>query len=435
VRTLLLATRIRLLFYLALVVSSIAAALVAAWTGSAALTLAAGLAVGLGPGVWLLNRGTGPVRRALEALRDGVKSFRDKDFSMRIAVHTRDEVGQLLELYNEVGDRLREERHALRQREVLLETVLRTTPMALVLVTEDDRIVYANRTARDLFTPGERMQGGRFADVLAECPAGMQEAFASASDTLFTVEQAGEDETYHLSQRAFQLNGRRHTLAMVRRLTPELRRQEVEVWKKAIRLMSHELNNSLAPIASLTHSARTIAARPDQTHRLGGIFDTIEERATHLRDFLEGYARFARLPLPSKEPVEWAGFVDRLGRVVPFRLQGTLPATLGHFDPAQMQQALINLIKNAGESGSDARDVTLSIVSVAGMGTRFEVRDRGTGMSETVLRQALLPFYSSKPSGTGLGLPLCREIVEGHGGWLRIENREGGGVAVTCWIP
>jgi two-component system nitrogen regulation sensor histidine kinase NtrY len=434
VKTLPLVSRLRLLFLAGMLASALAGAGVAAWTGSATLSLAAALAVGLGAGLWLLERGARPARRAMAALRDGVKSFRDKDFSMRLAVERGDEVGELMSLYNQVGDELRAERHALRQKEVMLETVLQATPMALVLTASDDRIVYANRAARELFSPGERLQGHVFSDVLAGCPPAMREALQAATDVLFTVEQNGEEETFHVAQREFHLNARRHTLCMVRRLTHELRRQEVEIWKKLIRLMSHELNNSLAPIASLTHSGRLIADKPEHAHRLASIFGTIEERATHLRDFLEGYARFARLPRPCKEPVAWDGFLERLRVLGDFRLDGPLPAAAGHFDPAQMQQVLINLLKNAAE-GSPPGTVTLSVTAGPVDGTRIEVRDRGAGMTDEVLRQALLPFYSSKPAGTGLGLPLCREILEAHGGWIRIAGRSGGGVVVTCWLP
>ncbi|MGH9869830.1 MAG: sensor histidine kinase [Candidatus Polarisedimenticolia bacterium] len=434
-RPLTLASRVRLRFYLTLFLASLAGSLAAWLSGSAMLAMAAFLAAGLWLGAWLLQRALGPIHMSLQALRDGVKSFRDKDFSLRLAVHRRDEFGELMELYNEVADRLRDERHAIRQKEIMLETVLRATPMALILTTADDRIAYANRAAVDLFAPGERLQGHRLADVLRDCPPAMRGAFEAGTDTLFTVDQRGEEETFHVARREFQLNARQHTLSMVRRLTHELRRQEVEIWKKVIRLMSHELNNSLAPIASLSHSARAVAGRPDQAEKLSLIFDTIEERAAHLRDFLEGYARFARLPRPARDRVEWEPFVRGLERMCTFRLDAPLPATPGHFDPAQMQQALINLLKNAEESGGPPAEITLGITTAPGLGTRLEVKDRGAGMPEEVLRQALLPFYSSKPAGSGLGLPLCREIVEAHGGWLRIENREGGGVAVTCWIP
>lgn len=100
-----------------------------------------------------------------------------------------------------------------------------------------------------------------------------------------------------------------------------------------------------------------------------------------------------------------------------------------------MQQALINLLKNAHESGGPPAEVRLAVEPTGEGGVRFRVLDRGTGLSDEGMKKALLPFYTSKPGGSGLGLPLCREIVEAHGGRLRIERRAGGGTAVVCWIP
>ena len=118
----------------------------------------------------------------------------------------------------------------------------------------------------------------------------------------------------------------KHTLYLVERLTPELRRREVEVWKKAIRVMNHELNNSLAPIRSLVNSARTRAGEAGARPQLEGIFDTLEERATYLTEFLEGYARFARLPLPRKQQVVWAEFLEGVPRLYAVPVEGPPPA-------------------------------------------------------------------------------------------------------------
>jgi nitrogen fixation/metabolism regulation signal transduction histidine kinase len=307
--------------------------------------------------------------------------------------------------------------------------------MGIVLTGPTGRVAYSNRSARHLLGHGRRLEGQDFGEVLAHTPAEMREVLASAEDALFSVADGTGEETYHLSRRSFDLHTRRHTLYVIERLTPELRRREVEVWKKAIRVMNHEMNNSLAPIRSLVRSARMATARPEHAHHLEGIFDTIEERATYLSEFLEGYARFARLPRPQKRRVDWREFLDGLRPLSAFRVQEPLPDQPGLFDPSQMQQVLINLVKNAREAGSPEDEIVVAVQPAGDGSIALSVQDRGRGMDEEVMRRALLPFYSSKPSGTGLGLPLCQEIVEAHGGRLRLQARPGGGLSVTCLLP
>ncbi|MFP5284790.1 MAG: sensor histidine kinase, partial [Thermoanaerobaculia bacterium] len=390
---------------------------------------------GLPLGWWILDRVLSPASQALRALRDGVQGFRDHDFSLHLTVDRKDELGELVELYNAVGDVLRDERSAILQREMLLSSVFELTPMAIVLTNAADRIVFANRSAREMFAVKGRLEGLVFGQILEECPPALRESVESGRDALFSLERGGEEEVYHVARRTFELNGQRHDLTLVKRLTPELRRQEVDVWKRAIRTLSHEINNSLAPIASLARSVRHMAGNPEHAGRLDAALDVIDERSTHLKEFLEGYARFARLPAPVPREVDWDLFLGELRQLFPFRLDGDPPRRPARFDPGQMQQALINLHKNAQESGSPPEEVRLAVEDLGEGGVRFRVLDRGSGMSDEVLRKALLPFYTSKPGGSGLGLPLCREIVEGHGGHLRIERREGGGTEVVCWLP
>jgi signal transduction histidine kinase len=216
-------------------------------------------------------------------------------------------------------------------------------------------------------------------------------------------------------------------------MTRELSRQEVATWKRVIRVISHELNNSLAPISSLAHSGAELARRGD-TARLPGVFATIGERARHLHGFIAGYASFAKLPAPQLVTVEWAPFLEGLALHCRYRLATPVPTHPGRFDAVQIEQVLINLIKNAHESGSEEDGVTLSILET-GRDLRIEVADRGPGMTETVLAQALLPFYSTKRSGTGLGLALTREIAEAHGGRVLLANREDGGLRVSLLLP
>ncbi len=374
-----------------------------------------------------------PVAHLLRALSGSVLSFRDGDFSFSINSNRRDEFGDLARAHNELGHVLREERQNLFQRELLLDTVVQYTPTCLVLVDKADHVIYANLAARQLLNGGQRLQGLNFSQVVSECPAPLAQAVADGEDGLFTVAMEQEDEIFHLSKRSFRLHGREHRLFLIKRLTRELSRQEVQTWKKVIRIISHELNNSLAPISSLAHSGREWVAKNDLT-RMMQIFDTISERTQHLDGFIRGYAEFAKLPQPRLESVAWRPFLDGLAQHYPFReFRFDAPAQ-GWFDRAQIEQVLINLLKNAHESGGAAAAVELGVDRL-GEDMRIEVRDRGAGMSEQVLTNALLPFYSTKRSGTGLGLALAREIVEAHNGRITLANREGGGVCVSFILP
>src|SRR5688500_3248858 len=332
-------------------VAGAAALAVWAWPRPQA-ALAAGALAALLAALLASDRLLRPARHTFMALTDGIRSFRDGDFSMRLAQTRRDELGDLVGLYNEMGDALRQERHDIYQRELLLDTVLQGAPMGIVLTGPTGRVAYSNRAARQLLSGGRRLEGQSFEGVLAACPIEIRDTLTQPGDALFTVPVEGEEETYRVARRTFQLNMQAHVLYVVERLTPELRRQEVEVWKKAIRIMNHELNNSLAPIRSLVHSARHVVGRPEHEHRLEGIFETLEERATYLSEFLEGYARFARLPRPQKRAVAWPDFLEGVQRMTSFVLEGRPPEEPGHFDPAQMQQVLIKLLMNAYEAGS-----------------------------------------------------------------------------------
>ena len=383
--------------------------------------------------LWAARSLIEPVALLLRGLASLIDSYRDGDFSISLATDRRDELGDLTIAHNQLGTTLREQRQGLVQRELLLDTVVQNTPVALVLTDAGNRVAYANVAARHLFNEGRAMNGHDFAAILDNCPEALRSAVASGEDELFGVEIDGTEEMYHASGRAFRLASQPHRLLLFRRMTRELSRQEVATWKKVIRVISHELNNSLAPISSLAHSGAELTRRGD-LERIATVFGSIGERAKHLHGFIGGYASFAKLPTPRPEPVAWRDFLDGLREHERFALDGPVPDGSGRFDRAQLEQVLINLLRNAHESGGPAEAVSLSVRKVAA-DWRIEVRDAGPGMSEAVLANALLPFYSTKRSGTGLGLALAREITEAHGGRITLGNLEGGGLRVTLSLP
>ena len=392
------------------------------------------LAVVLGLALIATRIATRPARQALRALHDGVMGFAESDFATRLSLPSPDEVGDLVSVFNRMGAVLREERADLIQRELLLDTLLQGAPMAILLLDQRQRIVFANAACRRVFHGVTRLNGRVLPEIVPLAPAALQGALRRGEDSLVTWDDEGQDESYRVLVRTFHLNTVPHQLLVIERITHELARQETATWKKAIRVMSHELNNSLAPVSSLAHSARVAASRPDAATRLPGLLDTIAERVAHVTSFLEGYARFARLPAPRPETVTLAPFLDGVAQLFPFRLETPLSDETGWFDPAQVQQVLINLLKNAEESGSVPEEIRMQVERRAD-GVLLAVLDRGVGMNEETMRKALLPFHSFKKAGSGLGLSLCSEIVEAHGGRLHLARRAEGGMAVSVWLP
>ncbi|MCG9731194.1 ATP-binding protein [Shewanella sp. Isolate13] len=385
--------------------------------------------------------GTRQLATNLLALEVGLLNFKDNDFSVSIPVSGDSQLKALAKLFNESAQTLRKERQYIYQRELLLDKVIQSSPNVMLLLDDEKRIIYANDAARHLFHNGLRIEGMSLSQLLNEAPEALVGALNSPKDGLFSLSRDGDQnelETWHLSRGQFLLNGQFHHLVLLKQLTRELNRQEVAVWKKVIRIISHELNNSVAPIASMVNSGRMITKELNDP-KLKLIFDTIEDRTSHLSQFIFNYARFAKLPQPTKAPVDWLKLTDQLRQHYQFRLLGELPLRTMSFDLIQMEQVLLNLLKNAHESGSDLTKITLEIrelnLADPTQGICIEVKDEGLGMSAGVLQQALLPFYSTKQSGTGLGLPLCREIVEAHDGTISLHNRDKKGLCVSLCLP
>jgi len=402
-------------------------------TDSVWLAAAAALALGVPLLAWRVRAWLSPMLSLFRALEGTAYSYRDGDYSFGLHWPRSDELSDLVAGHNAIGQALRDKHMALVQRELLLDTMVQNTPVAMLLVDAGGHVVFANLAARRLLADGAKLEGAALATLAAPLHGPLADALMAGGAGVFSSGPGEDDDLYHLTQSSFRLNARIHRLLLLRQITAELRRQEVQTWKKVIRVMSHELNNSLAPMASLAHSGAELARR-GQLDKLPTVFATIEERARHLDGFLRDYARFAKLPQPRLEPLDPSTLLERLRSQFAFSLDGALPEGPLRADAAQLEQALLNLLKNAHEASVDATAVNVRLQRLGGE-WRIDVLDRGTGMSDAVLANALVPFYSTKRSGTGLGLALTREIIEAHGGRIALANRKGGGLCVSLGLP
>ena len=373
-----------------------------------------------------------PFNDQIRALSTLIAAWRDGDFAGAIVLPNEPGLRELTLALNDMGESLRQERRAIVQRELLLDTVVQQSPAAFVLCDHLGRVVYHNIAARELIGLKVSAQGEKLSELMRNAPPELISALAESGDTVLTLQIGEQDEVIQLSNRDFTLQARPHRLHTFRRLTREFSRQEVQSWKNVIRVISHELNNSLGPILSLSDSGRVLLEKGLLT-KLPLVLSTIGERAEHLRQFIGAYAEFARLPAPTLKLCDWRELLEPLVLTYGLVIQSVPTARIA-LDPHQIEQVLINLIKNALESGSAPQAIS---ASVKPLGTRhvFTLSDRGSGMEAHVLANALLPFYSTKRSGTGLGLALVREIVEAHGGQITLRNRKQGGLSVRISLP
>lgn len=371
---------------------------------------------------------TKPINKHLQALQVGLLNVKDGEYSLTLACDSNDEFDELYALFNATVDTLRNEKQWLHQRELMLDKVLQSSPDVLLLINSDDRVVLSNFQAQHFFNATHRLEGSFLNTLLQNKPTVLSEMMHGSREGLFTLPiQDQRVETWYLARGTFLLNNQSHRLFIMKQMTRALNRQEVSVWKKVIRVISHELNNSLGPISSLLHSGK-IVGNQNGDARLVRVFQTIEERIAHLNQFVQGYGKFAKLPAPQCKLINWDDVIEQLRQQYSFTLMMPEPVQL-HADAVQLEQLLINLLKNAHESGSKEDNIQL-VIQQSGPQVVIEVLDRGKGMSESVMANALVPFYSTKASGSGLGLALCREITEAHQGHLAIQNRKEGGLSV-----
>ncbi|WP_348729269.1 ATP-binding protein [Rheinheimera texasensis] len=377
--------------------------------------------------LWLLLRSyLRQLDTEVMALNLQADSLRDQSFNLTANRAVLRELTPLAEALNQMSAELAQQRATLYQRELLLDTVLQTNPSALILTDEQGRVLFSNPAARHLLSGGRRFDGSYFSAVLADWPELLKACQAGAQGLI----HAGDAQNvWHLSVSPFRLNQREHLLYQLKPMTREFKQEEIKAWKKLIRVIGHELNNSLAPMSSLAFSGARLVKKPDfsaaDQAQLAQMFAVIGERATQLNQFLQAYLNFAKLPPPQPSLVHFASLINNLQNQYEFELLGDLPRSEWFLDSAQLTQLLLNLLKNAGEAGASIAGTTLSFRELPHQ-LVLELQDDGGGLSAEVLQHALVPFYTTKPQGSGIGLTLCRDIMESHGGSLELFNQSAG---------
>jgi two-component system nitrogen regulation sensor histidine kinase NtrY len=376
------------------------------------------------------------VVRPLQTLSNMLAALREGDYSIRARGADRaDALGLAYLESNLLGETLRAQRLGAMEATALLRTVMAEIDVAVFAFdAEDYTLRLVNRAGERLLAqPAERLLG-RTAQQLGL--AGLLTVSAAPLDLQFP----GGAGRYDVRRGAFRQDGRPHTLLVLADVTRALREQELQAWRRLVRVLSHEINNSLAPIRSIAGTLQTLlgrAPRPaDAEEDLRRGLQVIAGRSEALVRFMSAYARLARLPAPHRTPLDvglWVRRIAALETRVPVAVEAGPPTQIAA-DGDQLDQLLINLVRNAADAALETGG-GVRVRWAADNGTvAVEVEDDGPGLTSSA--NLFVPFFTTKKQGSGIGLVLSRQIAEAHGGSLRLENRvDGRGAVATVQLP
>jgi nitrogen fixation/metabolism regulation signal transduction histidine kinase len=372
----------------------------------------------------------------LQTLSNLLGALREGDFSVRgRSPRPDDALGEVMREVNTLGSTLREQRLGAMEATTLLRSVMREIAVAIFAFDENQRLRLVNRAGETLLAaPAERLLGQTAEEL------GMEPCLdGPAITTLQTVFPGGAGR-FGVRRTRVREHGLPLELVVISDLTQALSEQELQAWQRLVRVLGHELNNSLAPIKSIAGSLEAIIMRevlPDDWRddmRRG--LSVITSRSESLSRFIGAYARLAKLPRPQLQPLS---VPDCVNRAVSFETRVNVRVEQGpnltvQGDPDQLEQVLINLLRNATDASLvTSGKVTIGWTRDAAM-MEIWIKDEGPGLSSTA--NLFVPFFTTKPGGSGIGLVLSRQIAEGHGGALALENRtDGPGCVARLRLP
>jgi nitrogen fixation/metabolism regulation signal transduction histidine kinase len=363
------------------------------------------------------------VRFPLLTLSNLLAAIREGDYSVRArGARSDDALGEALIELNSLGKYLRDQRFGAVEASALLSKVMSEIELAVFTFDHDQKLRLVNRAGERLLAqPVERLLGRTASQLgLGDCLEGEPARTIQATFP-------GAVGRWGMRRSTFREQGIPHHLLVLTDLSRTLREEERQAWQRLLRVLGHELNNSLAPIKSITGSMETLLAREpkpgDWQEDMKRGLSVISARAEALNRFMEAYTRIARLPPPKPRPVDVGKTLDRIVRLetrLPVRLQGGPPVTL-QADSDQLDQLLINLTRNAVDAALETKGGVRVGWRKQNTSLEIWIEDDGPGLANP--GNLFIPFFTTKPGGSGIGLVLSRQIAEAHSGSLTLENR------------
>lgn len=364
--------------------------------------------------------------RPLQTLSNILAAIREGDYSIRgRRAEMGDALGEVMLEVNDLGQTLREQRLGAMEATALLRTVMGEIDVIVFAFDGEQRLRLVNRAGERLLAqPAARLLGRTSSELgLAAC---LDRGVGNEPHTMQMVFPGGVGR-WDVRRSIFREGGAQHQLLVLTDLSRTLREEERIAWQRLLRVLGHELNNSLAPIKSVAASLADLLTREprpaDLSDDMQRGLEVISSRADSLARFVESYSKLARLPQPRFEPLDIASLVQRVASLetrLPVKVEGG-PELMIQGDEIQLEQMLINLLRNAVDASMETNGKVEMGWSQNNGHIEVWIKDEGLGLANTA--NLFVPFFTTKVNGSGIGLVLSRQIAEAHGGTLSLENR------------
>lgn len=373
--------------------------------------------------------------RSLNVIANLLGALREGDYSIRgLSARSGSSMAMVMREVNDLGSTLQRQRTEAVESTVLLTHVMEEIGVAVFAFDPTHELLLVNKAGQSLFGVSEESLLGSAATDL-----GMDEFLTGEPRRLIDRAFHGKQGRYEVRRAMFYRDGRPHHLVVIADLSQALREEEQAAWQRIVRVLSHEINNSLTPIKSIAHSLRRIVDRTEAFPRQEEVsqgLSLIEDRSGALGRFLRSYAQLARLPKPQPRPVTVTALMSRiveLEKRLPVRVAASPDLELVA-DTDQLEQALINIVRNAVDASLETGGSVQTAWRGDGDWLEITIEDEGKGLPDT--SNLFVPFFTTKPNGSGIGLALSRQIAEAHGGTITLANRtDRTGCRATLRLP